>query len=46
MVMRNYLLGEGCEEGEEKVRGSKGKFVLTNSVFYSRKSLYESVVIL
>ena len=46
MAVKNYLLGERCGEGEERVRVSKGKFVLTNSVLYSRESLYESVMIL
>lgn len=46
MAVKNYLLGEGCGEGKERVRVSKEKFVLTNSVFYSRESLYEPVMIL
>lgn len=46
MAIKNDLLGEGCGEGEERVRVSKRKFVLTNSVLYSRESLYEYVVIL
>lgn len=42
MAIKNYLLGEGYREGEERVRVRKGKFVLTNSVLYSP---YESVMI-
>lgn len=45
MAIKSYLLGEGCREGEERVRVSKGKFVLTSSVLYSMESLYESVMI-
>lgn len=45
MAIKNYLLGEGCREGEERVRVSKGKFVLMSSVLYSRESLCESVMI-
>lgn len=45
MAIKSYLLGEGCREGEERVRVSKGKFVLMSSVLYSRESLCESVMI-
>lgn len=45
MAIKNYLLGEGCWEGEERVRVSKGKFVLMSSVLSSTESLYESVMI-